>query len=1051
MGQLPHAWNIPPDAQIRNLLARLNGIADRRRKPADDHEIEGAILVLLILQTGRMPAELIDVMITADHPGELREGNRPGQIVLTRDRILIHSPVDEAEPGYREPEQWIALPQSRLLGRLIERLPEHCDGEGRLFRAHHGALEKKAKRIIRANCAAHVQSVKASRTLPALARWLRYRMRDAGLGDPGVHAIFAAAPKGSEEALAHYLSLNAAMVWETYCCAISTFLGPMPECPPELRENRFYGRGRCPDDSRLRVAIGHLRAALRCWHGPDVDCEPESPLGCTRRHLAMMLYTYAFATFGTGQRSIGHICAIDQIDTQTGFAWVVEKSNPAMHMSGERGVFHPQQVLQQLTVYECYCDKLEKKLRRKRSDLAGQLENLRKEDGLAFFRVERDRIVRLTPHTLCTHGKAAFDWPYDEKAGRRWLRSYLTGRVPSDALAAQFGHRLDGFDCWGEFSGLDPGAVARCLSKEVDRQLARVGFQVDGSRTKRIKIPQSWTPDFSEPVRVQADRIPLAERKGRILASAIWNGALLNTAFEQPLIDKVGDHEVPVSIEIDDHGFEGCQRWIIDPQTFALLSEYPFRNWRLPESPDELLRAFLPRDLQVSEFRDRASMRWRFRLPPVLHDRAGGKCDNRCLSNDRMGLNERKNRRNPTFARRRTCAPRDVPRELKEYFRTQEELLKQTRKMPGDPRTPKEEARKNLIDNLQSQSFIKRMSRLEISLVEMLIDQLTADRGHDTPCGYSLSTINRRIDNIWRDFIPAASEAFKPWESREIQSFTADELEELAAANLRDRTNVLNDIAALLPKKLYHTGPGVREKLLARPENRTADVLRAMEYQTVTEKTAPESAALYALCFRAGIRTSELSHIRHVDLVDLQTDRPILLLDHRPDRRAKTFHSRRRIPLNPLLTAEEIASVRTHFTNLRYADADQTDQSVKLMERELRKATGWRWMSAYPMRHSFATNMLGAFLLPEESTARFAMHFDPLLMERAPTLKREIVGKDSLGALSLYALAEMMGHTSPRRTLYSYAHNLELLVAAHVERHLPRQSAPQRGQSPLAS
>lgn len=79
-----------------------------------------------------------------------------------------------------------------------------------------------------------------------------------------------------------------------------------------------------------------------------------------------------------------------------------------------------------------------------------------------------------------------------------------------------------------------------------------------------------------------------------------------------------------------------------------------------------------------------------------------------------------------------------------------------------------------------------------------------------------------------------------------------------------------------------------------------------------------------------------------------------------------------------------------------------------------------------------ALNALAALLWPDDGDGDLARFIDPLLFERRHALRDRLCGAQSLGAIAPHALAVMMGHTSPRRTLFSYAHHLEVMVAAHV-------------------
>lgn len=72
----------------------------------------------------------------------------------------------------------------------------------------------------------------------------------------------------------------------------------------------------------------------------------------SKRHFDMMLYTYVFATFAIGQRSLGYICDIAQVYIRLDFTWVKEKQNEEIGMSAPRGIYYAPEVCQQLEFYE---------------------------------------------------------------------------------------------------------------------------------------------------------------------------------------------------------------------------------------------------------------------------------------------------------------------------------------------------------------------------------------------------------------------------------------------------------------------------------------------------------------------------------------------------------------------------------------------------------------------------------------------------------------------------------------------------------------------------
>ena len=112
------------------------------------------------------------------------------------------------------------------------------------------------------------------------------------------------------------------------------------------------------------------------------------------------------------------------------------------------------------------------------------------------------------------------------------------------------------------------------------------------------------------------------------------------------------------------------------------------------------------------------------------------------------------------------------------------------------------------------------------------------------------------------------------------------------------------------------------------------------------------------------------------------------------------------------------------------------------IEAELRRAGGSDHLKHPHLRHSFASYLLATMLLPQDvaepavppgltsviSPARFQRVADRLL------------GYGRLGASSLHAVSQLMGHTGPGTTLRSYCHLLDLSLALYCGR--PSSMAP---------
>lgn len=362
---------------------------------------------------------------------------------------------------------------------------------------------------------------------------------------------------------------------------------------------------------------------------------------------------------------------------------------------------------------------------------------------------------------------------------------------------------------------------------------------------------------------------------------------------------------------------------------------------------------------------------------------------------------------------------------------------------------------------MSQQAFYKQMSTLEQSIADGLIRQLQLDRGKLNSRGYSVRTITDRIERIWLDFVPLG--AREDWESIQIERMPPDDIREKIKRPERQQKNVIDDIITVLKAKSdwvkYEKNINDLDCLT---ENRTVETLRHDEYQKLQAfvKDQPNSEnnqVVYALCYRAGIRFSELEAIKSINVDHLSDGTVYLILNHNPYRRLKTFHSRRKIPLDLFLDDNELEKFRnllkTIYSKINEERNKRLDKESKkenyknyhkpivstyyksdsnIFDDWLKRSTEWKYMSIYPLRHSFASNTLLALLWPKNAQPASHHLVDPLFMERRVKIKDRLLGQHSLGAIGPHAVAGVMGHTNPARSLFSYTHNLELALAEHV-------------------
>lgn len=1036
---LPYAWNIPTDTEIQRVISRITLIADGRRRKPVRLEFEAALLSLLVMQTGQQPSVLLQ--FSAIQGPKIDTAAMLVGLCLsgTNGYIVIQSQTPKTLDYCSVAMDRTIIPMSGLLRQLLAGLNLETGVRTQLFQCDHQDVIAQANRICRGGEQWLSKTRKATRSLNAMRRWLRFRLRTASNGDAAMSAILRLNPRGVERTLAFYITMEATQFWLFYRRAIDAYLPGIPAQHPNWLQPIYFGRGTCPDQQSLTECVAQLKRHLqRPIFEPNLRASDKTrlrlgPLQISKkRHLAMMLYTYALVTFGTGQRYIKGLSSHDDVDPGAGFSWVTEKANHRIGSSGDRGVYHSKSVRRQLVLYENYLDKIEQKLSKKYKSLAEQLAALRTESGITFFEIAGNKVIRLKPSQLCVQGKT-LGWRYTANAGRHWLRSRLTFAVQGDALAAQFGHLLSGFNVWGHFSGLEPALVGRAIEPAVERLLKLVGFAPAGASQKSRSV--AIVPNFIK------DPLNRRSRLGQILASAIWNGAMLNTRFENELVEKVEEARSKgrvrgwIQLDVDQNG--GAQRWRIDSRTQDLLQSYMEKDVSFAGNPDVVLQQFLGGAHKLAVFRQAAEKCWRWRLPPILWAKAVGLLDNKSVTDDRFfpgGV--RISRPRNEFSRRLTKEYRATGRQFEKF------VLGHWEATHGKPTWKRKKLTYlSALETIDNQPFMSKMSVMENSVARAIVEQFHSDASSPSVRSYSGSTIMGRINQLWRSFLPS-SEQHEDWESCQISEASHCLIFSKMSPIPRRRANVAAAIKTIL-ETLPRTAESEEtiSKLNEIPENRMQEVLHPIEYTELRKRSdqrspRPLEKPVYALCYRAGIRISELSAAHYRSFLQPSTDRFELLLDHTIYRRLKTFHSRRRVPLDLLFTDIEIQELKTAlkpFADGRFSIRKHLGYSVENLDDDVREATGFWAISGYSLRHSFATNCLAAMLWPKNSDTYPSELLDEHSMNNRNLLRSRLQGAESLGAIGPHALANLMGHTSPWRTLYNYAHHLELALAEHVE------------------
>lgn len=1020
---LPLAWDLIDNKRLTEILANIARLIDDPATGTPD--LDAIVRLLMILQTGRNHEGLGEMRIVQVPSLRLAAMQHQGIYIAPKSSLLcIENTYPAADPDTR----FIVLPPLPILDRAARNMSTSFHGDMLL------SLDPEADERVRALIRKLSEGMKAEKGTAALQRWLLHRMRAIDGGDPAMTAILDPSERDVRKTLSAYFACDGERYWNRYATALKPLAKSLPPAPDDAASLR-YGTRHCPRTDDVRRAIDPFRRMLAREAIEPGLRSGENRVSVDRFgvvpmlrdwHVAMTLYTFALVSFGTGQRCQQPMADSAAIDPESGFAWVVEKGNPNHDADGARGVYHCRMVRRQIAAYEKYCRDLADRFNRDGdAKAAAAVRELLAAEGLRFFdhtesgieEIGYPRLRKLSP---------SFPWPFATNAGRKWLRSALSGKVPSDAIAAQFGHHHDGFSVWASPSALRPNKVRRVLEPAIDTALSEMGFRCS------IKSPPPLPSIFSgAPERISTLNLP-RDWSGQFAATAMWHGALLNEDRLKAVVERArplspyGD--TPGWFDLDRNGYAAQDRWFIDSRTRALLDERRHDRRNLSEDVDNALSRFLGSSQSATAFKHAAKRRWRFKLPPVLFELASGRnTDNHSLTSEIFDPD------NPRRLRPPRVRPVRIDRRMRETGACFLEYLNRCWPERASLADQKKRAHAHAA-TLPSEPFYQRMSPFERSLAKAVVTGFAAKRRYNDPAGDTLSVIRIRTEYLWQDVVPATRKA---WESQALVDFTDETLQ----ARLPDlapwRGRAARELAILLvDNDLRSRDDPIIEELQEMDRNHTANLLRAAEYHVALKRADPPAGDAMTLSYRAGFRFGELDWIGRAQWIKHHGVETILL-DHTPYARLKTFESRRRIPIGLLLPSEELDRIRRLSAD---PDSCQRLRALHSDDRELVEsldaATDSRF-SFHPLRHSFATNAYAAMLWPDRTDARLERFFDPHLLDRRQKLRRHLCGAESLGATSLHAVAMMMGHTHPWRTLFSYVHHLEVMLAAWVRSVTP--------------
>ncbi|WP_215842600.1 tyrosine-type recombinase/integrase [Acidithiobacillus montserratensis] len=200
------------------------------------------------------------------------------------------------------------------------------------------------------------------------------------------------------------------------------------------------------------------------------------------------------------------------------------------------------------------------------------------------------------------------------------------------------------------------------------------------------------------------------------------------------------------------------------------------------------------------------------------------------------------------------------------------------------------------------------------------------------------------------------------------------------------------------------------------------------------------------LGYRCGLRRMEVLRLRISDC-HLEGQARLLI---RPfsERRLKTRHATRALPLHVLLEDGELALLRQWVAYRGESGAVSGEDylfvlpeighnpiaqetAMSRIHEDLRWVTGDAQLHFHHLRHSFANQLLWKLMLADMDPQYLP---EPYRKEQASArrFRQALLGVDHVNRKQLYAVAALLGHSSPEISLNHYLHNLDLILGLSV-------------------
>ena len=205
------------------------------------------------------------------------------------------------------------------------------------------------------------------------------------------------------------------------------------------------------------------------------------------------------------------------------------------------------------------------------------------------------------------------------------------------------------------------------------------------------------------------------------------------------------------------------------------------------------------------------------------------------------------------------------------------------------------------------------------------------------------------------------------------------------------------------------------------------------------------------LGYRCGLRRMEVLRLRLMDCHLF--GRAMLLIRPFAERSLKSRNATRAIPLYVLLEPDELqllsewvqireqsgAQDESYLFVLAEIGHDPISQEMAMsrVHEAMRQATGDERIHFHHLRHSFANQLLWRLSLSQ--IAPEALPHDLRDEQQAARqFVARLLGTRQQTRKHLYALTSLLGHSTPEITLNHYVHNLDLLLALHLRKQIPR-------------